>query len=83
METQLCQTDRILIANLTLALNRIADIVAQQEEEPVYSNKEAAALVGRSEDTIARWVTSGKIKKAVRGGRYGIPKSEIKRFIGK
>lgn len=73
----LSQTDRELIAELTASNNRLAAALEGQKVERVYSCGEAARLLGKSPQTISRYVAQGRLKKAVRGGRVGIPESEI------
>lgn len=81
METHnLSQTDRQLIADLTESNNRLAAALEAQRNEKVYSCKEAARLLGKSPQTISRYLAQGRIRKAVRGGVVGIPQSEIDKF---
>lgn len=80
METQFSETDRILIVNLTTALNRLATIQEAQRVEKVYTNREAAKILGKSEQTISRYLKQGRIKRGVRGGVVGIPESELTRL---
>lgn len=80
METNLSQIDRALIADLTASNNRLAAALEAQRNEKVYSCKEAAQLLGKSPQTISRYLAQGRIKKAVRGGVVGIPQSEIDKF---
>ena len=80
METNLSTTDRQLIADLTASNNRLAAALEAQRNEKVYSCKEAAQLLGKSQQTISRYLAQGRIKKAVRGGVVGIPQSEIDKF---
>lgn len=82
METHsLSQTDRQLIADLTASNNRLAAAIEAQKNEKVYSCKEAAQLLGKSQQTISRYLAQGRIKKGARGGVVGIPESEIKKLI--
>lgn len=78
METHnLSDTDRTLIAELIASNNRLAAAIEMQKTERVYSCKEVAEIVGRSAQTISRYIRQGRIKKAVRGGVVGIPESEL------
>lgn len=79
--TNLSQTDRLLIAELTASNNRLAAAIESQRTEKVYSCKEAAKLLGRSPQTISRYLAQGRIKKGTRGGVVGIPESELKKLI--
>lgn len=82
METHnLSQTDRLLIAELTASNNRLAAAIESQRMEKVYSCKEAAELLGKSPQTISRYLAQGRIKKGARGGVVGIPESELKKLI--
>ena len=81
METHnLSDIDRALIADLTASNNRLAAALEGQRTEKVYSCKEAAELIGRSPQTISRYIRQGRIKKGVRGGAIGIPESELLRI---
>ena len=81
METHnLSQIDRALIADLTASNNRLAAALEAQRNEKVYSCKEAAKMLGKSQQTISRYLAQGRIRKAVRGGVVGIPQSEIDKF---
>lgn len=73
----LTDTDRALIAELTASNNRLAAALEGQRTEKIYSCKEAARIVGRSVQTISRYIRQGRIKKCVRGGVVGIPESEL------
>lgn len=77
----LSEIDRALIADLTASNNRLAAAIEGQKVEKVYSCKDAAAILGKSVQTISRYIRQGKIKKGVRGGVVGIPESEIYRII--
>ena len=78
METHnLSDIDRALIADLTASNNRLAAALEGQRTEKVYSCKDAAELVGRSPQTISRYIRQGRIKKVVRGGVVGLPESEL------
>lgn len=81
METHnLSATDRALIADLTASNNRLAAALEGQKTEKVYSCKDAAKLLGKSQQTISRYIRQGRIKKGVRGGVVGIPESELKKI---
>lgn len=73
----LSDADRALIASLTASNNRLAAALESQKTERVYSCKEAASIIGRSAQTISRYIRQGRIKKGVRGGVIGIPESEL------
>lgn len=82
METHsFSETDRILIANLTASNNRLAAALEAQIGEKVYTCKEAAQLLGKSQQTISRYLAKGRLKKGVRGGMVGIPQSEIDKIL--
>ena len=78
--TNLSTTDRQLIAELTASNNRLAAALEAQKSERVYSCKEAAFILGRSPQTISRYLAQGIIKKGVRDGRVGIPESELRKI---
>jgi IS30 family transposase len=78
METHsLSDIDRAPIDSLTESNNRLAAALEGSKTEKVYSCKQAAQILGRSAQTISRYIRQGRIKKAVRGGAIGIPESEI------
>ena len=78
METHsLSLTDAQLIAELTASNNRLAAALEGQKTERVYSCAEAAKILGKTPQTISRYLAQGRIKKGVRGGVVGIPQSEI------
>lgn len=78
METHsLCDCDRALLVGLTDAMNRLSSALEMNRTERVYSCKEVAIILGRSQQTISRYIKQGKIQKAVRGGAVGIPESEL------
>jgi len=72
--------DRALIAGLTKSNNRLAAALELQKDEKVYSCKEAAEVIGVTPQSISRYVRQGRLRKAVRGGRVGIPESEIRKI---
>ena len=76
--------DRRLIADLTASSNRLAAALEAQNgsetAEKVYSCMEAAKLLGRTPQTISRYVRQGRIKKGERGGVVGIPESELQKI---
>ena len=77
---EISTTDRQLIAELTASNNRLAAALEAQKSERVYSCKEAAFILGRSPQTISRYLAQGIIKKGVRDGRVGIPESELRKI---
>ena len=78
----LSDSDRMILLEHTRALNRLADMLEERRSCVVYSNKEAAGMLGRDEHTISRWVASGRIKKCVNdAGKIGIPQTEIEREL--
>lgn len=82
METHnLSDYDRSLLANLTEAVSRLASAMEVQHTERVYTNKEVAALTGKSEQTINRYIRIGKLKRGERGGMVGIPESELRKIM--
>lgn len=82
METHnLSDYDRSLLANLTEAVSRLASAMEVQLTERVYSNKEVAALTGKTEQTINRYIRIGKLKRGERGGMVGIPESELRKIM--
>ena len=82
METHnLSDYDRALIAGLTDAINRLAEVQEIRNTEKIYTCKEAAKMIGRSQQTISRYIRQGRIKKGTRGGTIGIPESEIRKFL--
>ena len=78
METySLSPLDRSLIAELTASNNRLAAALEGQKSEKVYSCKDFAKMIGVSPQTVSRYIAQGRIKKGERGGRIGIPESEL------
>jgi hypothetical protein len=78
METySFSETDRRLIAELIASNNRLAAAIEGQKAERVFSCKEAAAIIGVCPQTISRYLAQKRIKKGERGGKVGIPESEI------
>lgn len=71
---------RAIEAN-TNAILRLVACFEAQKNEPVYNNKQAAKLLGRCEETIATYLRQGRLNKVTRGGRVGIPQSEIDREL--
>ena len=81
METySLSPIDRSLIAELTASNNRLAAAIENQKSEKIYSCKDAAKVIGVSPQTISRYIAQGRIKKGERGGRIGIPESELNKI---
>lgn len=81
METlNLSNFDRELIVELTASNNRLAAALEGQKNEKVYSCREAAQILGKSPQTISRYISQGRIKKGVRGGVVGIPESELSKI---
>lgn len=76
----LSQFDRSLIAQLTESNNRLAAALEAQKSEKVYSCKDAAKIIGVSPQTISRYLAQGRIRKGERGGRIGIPESELNKI---
>lgn len=72
--------DRSLIACLTESNNRLAKALEGQKTETVYSCMDAAKMIGVTPQTISRYIREGRITKVVRGGRVGIPESEIQKI---
>ena len=79
METlNLSDYDRRLIVALMESNNRLASALGSIKEEKIYSCKDAAKLIGVTQQSISRFIREGRIKKVVsRGGKVGIPQSEI------
>lgn len=50
---------------------------ALEKRDTLYSMDEAAKYCHRTRQTIAKWVTMGKVKVVERGCRRGILKSEL------
>ena len=73
--------DRSLIEGLTESNNRLAAALEGQRTENLFSCTEAAKLIGVTPQTISRYIREGRIRKAARGGKVGIPESEIKKLI--
>ena len=81
METiSLSDSDRTLISQLIESNNRLADALTQRKAERVFSCREFAKMIGKSPQTISRYIAQGRIKKAVRGGVIGIPESELQKI---
>lgn len=79
---QLSMTDRQLIAEHTAALNNLARIMVEQRGERLYSNKDAARILGVCQNTIVNWLKNGRITRVSKGCRSGIPQSEIDKLKG-
>ena len=79
----LSEYDRSLIACLTESNNRLAKALENQKTEAVYSCTDAAKMIGVTPQTISRYIREGRIRKAVRGGKAGIPESEIQKLTRK
>ena len=72
-------------------VSRLADDVKQLRDrgpaslKPAYSVKEAASLLGRSEQTVRRWIREGKLESAKSAdsqqGRHMISYASIKRLL--
>lgn len=78
METlNLSDYDRRLIVALVESNNRLASALGSIKEEKVYSCKDAAKLIGVTQQSISRFIREGRIKKVSRSGKVGIPQSEI------
>jgi len=81
METHnLSDYDRSLIESLTAAIGRLEVALVGQREERLYSCKEAAQYLGKTPQTISRYIRQGRLGKAVRGGVVGVPESELKKI---
>lgn len=78
METlNLSDYDRRLIVALMESNNRLASALGSIKEDKIYSCTDAAKLIGVTRQSISRFIREGRIKKVSRGGKVGIPKSEI------
>lgn len=79
MESLFTYEDRLLIANLTAELKRMNDRAEKGDNQPdlVLSIQQAAALIGRSRQTISRKIREGKLHKVEKGGVIGILQSEL------
>jgi len=54
------------------------------DAERMLTVREAAERIGATEDTLRRWVRSGKIRAAMPGGTklgYRVPESEVRRLL--
>lgn len=80
-ELRLCDADRLLISNLTDALRQHNRLTESQRSERLYSQREAARLLGKSEMTIYNWLRKGIIAKITANGHTGIPQSEIDKHL--
>ena len=85
------QAQRVL-ADIECQLGRIADAVAGQDPlglgspRATYSVKEAARMLGRSESTVRRWISEGKLDSAksadTQQGRHMIPLASLRKYLG-
>jgi len=85
------ETQRVL-ANIEHQMARIADAVSRQAgREPgspraVYSVKEAAQMLGKSESTVRRWIREGKLDSTEPAdnmqGRHMIPLASLRKYLG-
>lgn len=69
--------DRVLIAQLTHELRRFNDLREAELKDRVVSIQEAAAITGRTRQTISRKIREGQLHKVARGGKVGILLSEL------
>lgn len=79
-EINLSAYDRSLLESLVASADRLAAALEAQKDERVLSCKEAASLLGRTPQTISRYLAQGRIKRGERGGRVGIPESELQKL---
>lgn len=79
MDSIFTYEDRLLIANLTAELKRMNDRAERDSGKPelVLSVTQAAAVTGRSRQTISRKIREGKLHKVERAGVIGILLSEL------
>lgn len=77
METlSLSDRDRAIILDLTAELRRFNDYNAAENE--VYFNcTQAAAYLGKTKETISRWIAKGRIEKVPHKGSLMIKKSDL------
>lgn len=54
-------------------------VKALENNDELLSLTEAASLIGKSRQTVARWLSMGKIRQHERGGDIGILKSDLLR----
>lgn len=79
MDSIFTNEDRLLIANLTAELKRMNDRADEMagQSDPVLSVKQAAAIIGKSRQTVSRMIRQKRLHKVERGGQIGILKSEL------
>lgn len=65
----------------TNAILRLVALWEESRNQRLYSNKEAARILGRCEDTIASYIKKGKLSRISYGTRVGIPQSDIDREL--
>lgn len=68
--------DRALLSDLVHELRRFNDN-SKRSPDRVLSCSEAAALCGRTRQTVSRWIRDGRLHKVTRGCRTGILESEL------
>ena len=72
--------DRALIADLVHELRRYNDNSEKSLSDKVLSCSEAAAVTGKTRQTVSRWIRDGRLHKVTRGCRTGILQSELNRI---
>ena len=81
METiSLSERDRVLLSSLVNELRRLNDSRPAETPDCVLSCSEAAKFLGKTRQTISRWLRDGRLRKVVRGGKAGGLLSEVKQI---
>jgi len=71
--------DRALLSDLVYELRRFNDN-SERSSDKVLSCSEAAAVTGRTRQTVSKWIRDGRLHKVTRGCRTGILLSELNRI---
>ena len=78
METiNLSLQDRALLSDLVNELRRLNDKTEKSTQDRLVSCSEAAVIIGRTRQTVSKWIRDGRLHKVVRGCRSGILLSEL------
>ena len=70
---------RIEVSELREEVSRNNDLTCRQANREVVSVTEAAAMAGKSRQTISGWIRKGILPKVSKGGKRGVLKADILR----
>lgn len=80
METNLSQYDRQLLEGIQSLLFRLVDVLEGDGEDRILSCKEAARILGKTPQTVSRYIARGILNKTEVDGVVGIPESELRKI---